>query len=204
MNKVCKCFHSREKNGDSYLQIGVNVYGKDTFVGPVFVSCVLWDSRIKYKLFDKPISKLKDSDIKHLKQIIEQDAITFSISKSSVYEIDKYSIDIATHETTLNALKHLMVNDEHKCLCYFINNECVNDVLKPYTYCLIKSDSMISLKIAKLLSYCYYYNWLKTYDLNGLYNWKKNGGNLSVDHIIAIKNNGISPYHRKISIQNSI
>ena len=188
------------------LQAGIDEVARGCLAGPVYAAAVIWpdefdDEDEKIILRDsKKLSKKKRS---FLRDYIEENAIDFSVAYESNKEIDKTNILKATHKAMHTAVRNLNVKpdelivDGNLFTTYF---DEFGDII-PHE-CFIKGDDKFqSISAASILAKVYHDEYIEKLleeepELE-IYDWKSNMCYGTKKHIDAIKNNGISKYHRK-------
>lgn len=182
------------KHSNYTYECGTDEAGRGCLAGPVTAAAVILPDDFKNEILNdsKKISELK-RDI--LRPIIEDGALCFGVSHVFQEDIDKINI--------LNAsilAMHLAI-DTLKTTPEFIIVD--GNKFKPYKSIayetIIKGDGKyLSIAAASVLAKTYrdaYMN--KIHEEFPMYNWKKNKGYPTKEHRDAIKQFGITKYHRK-------
>jgi len=186
------------------LEVGIDEVGRGCLAGPVFTAAVIWpkDLDCKYECEIKDSKKLSKKKRKFLKDYIEENAISFSIGYKDNTIIDKYNILNATHMamhdaiTNLNIIPELLLVDGNSFNPYYYKNELIEHI------CIVEGDNKyISIACASILAKEYHDEYIKKLvednsDLNK-YDWNNNVCYGTKKHIDAIKQYGITNYHRK-------
>jgi len=176
------------------LIAGCDEAGRGCLAGPVVAAAVILPKKFKNSLLnDSKLLSEKKREI--LKSIIEEQAHHYSIGIVSNIEIDKINIlnasFLAMHRAidSLNIIPELLLIDGNRFNAYKnINHKCI-----------IKGDGKyLSIAAASILAKTYRDNLMKKIDVEfPYYSWKNNKGYPTKQHRDAIKNIGISKYHRK-------
>ena len=187
------------------IEVGLDEAGRGCLSGPVFAAAVIWPRELeincnKFQLNDsKKLSKKKRN---LLRKFIEENAIDFSVSYCDNIEIDKINILKATHKTMhkcidkLNITPDLLLVDGNLFTPYKINGENIDHI------CIIKGDGKYSsISAASILAKTYHDDYIedllqKNPELEK-YGWETNMCYGTKKHFDAIKNFGITNYHRK-------
>jgi ribonuclease HII len=191
-------YHNKE-----LLEVGVDEVARGCLFGRVYAAAVIWpqepppDTEFYPPIRDsKKLSPLKREQ---LKDFIEANAIDFAVAYATETEIDKINILAASQLAMHRALDkirkkvdfdHILVDGN-----YFIP-------YYTYTYNTFEKgdDKFYSIAAASILAKVYHdkyiqdltndYPELKTYDIHN------NMGYGSSKHMEAIKNNGVTQFHR--------
>ena len=176
------------------LECGTDEAGRGCLAGPVTVAAVILPDNFKNKILtdSKQLTKKKRN---LLKDIIEQEAISFGITHVMMEEIDKINI--------LNASilgMHLSIDKLLKKPQFIAID---GNKFKPYRdipfECVIKGDGKyLHIAAASVLAKTYRDAYMeKLHEEFPMYNWKQNKGYPTKEHREAIRKYGITPYHRK-------
>lgn len=204
MSNINKLFSFDKQYNCKYI-LGVDEAGRGPGAGDVFAACVCFD--IENKELLKNLKKLNDSkklspNVRNeLYKIIVSNSF-YSINKTSVIEIDKYNILNATFMAMEKSVKSVISQ---------INPDNINDMiilvdgnkkiknLDLNMHSIIKGDSKsASIAAASVLAKVSRDNYMIKLDEEyPNYNWKKNKGYLTKEHLNAIDKYGMVKYHRK-------
>ena len=186
------------------LEVGIDEVARGCLAGPVFTAAVIWpkDLECEYQNEIKDSKKLSKKKRKSLRDYIEYNAIDFSVSFNDNTIIDKYNILNATHMTMhksidkLNIIPELLLVDGNTFKPYYYNNNIIEHI------CIIEGDNKyLPIACASILAKVYHDEYIENLlnnnkDLNK-YDWGNNMCYGAYKHINAIKEYGISKYHRK-------
>lgn len=176
------------------LECGTDEAGRGCLAGPVTAAAVILPLTFKNKLLNdsKQLSE-KNRDI--LKPIIEQQSISFGVQHIFESEIDTINILNASIKamhgaiSTLNPIPEYIIVDGNRFKPYHtIPHETI-----------IKGDSKyLSIAAASILAKTYRDKFMETiHEEFPMYNWKQNKGYPTKQHREAIKEFGVTKYHRK-------
>lgn len=176
------------------LEAGTDEAGRGCLAGPVTAAAVILPDCFNHHLLNdsKQLSK-KDRD--YLRKLIEDSAISFSVSHVCHQTIDQVNILNASILAMQEALNKLGVIPE------FIVVD--GNRFKPYQTipfaCIIKGDAtFMNIAAASILAKTYRDELMTAlHEEYPLYNWIANKGYPTSEHRWAIKNYGLSPYHRR-------
>ena len=172
---------------------GVDEVGRGSLIGPVYAAAVIINKPINKKLL-KDSKTLTKTKREILAKYIKQNSI-WAIGKASVKEIEKINI---LHASLL-AMKRAIRKLKKKPTLVLIDGNKLPDMknynLKP----IIKGDQKIcSISAASIIAKVTRDKIISTLSkkFKG-YNWGKNCGYGTKEHLKAIKNLGITIHHRK-------
>ena len=179
---------------DTFVESGCDEAGRGCLAGPVFAAAVILPKDYFHpKLNDS--KKLNARDRFILREVIESEAIGYSVSSVDESEIDQINILQASIKAMHKAISGLRRRPE---LLLIDGNKFSPFEDIPY-HCIIKGDSKYaSIAAASILA--------KTYRdeyMIGLsesfpqYGWEQNKGYPTLQHRKAIMNFGSTSHHRK-------
>lgn len=176
------------------LECGTDEAGRGCLAGPVTAAAVILKPDFKNSILNdsKQISE-KKRDI--LRPVIENEALCFSFSHIYPDVIDEINILNASILAMHNSIKTLKNTPE------FIIVD--GNKFKPFKEIphetIIKGDGkFLSIAAASVLAKTYRDEYMnKIHEEFPMYNWKKNKGYPTKEHREAIKQFGITKYHRK-------
>jgi ribonuclease HII len=202
------------KLGD--IEVGIDEAGRGCLAGPVQVAAVVWlkkesdEDRVKYDIRDS--KKLSRKNRKLSYEYIKSNAIAYSIKSGSHEMVDKYNI----LETT-KRIMHECVKDIEEQLKSHIPALTIDKILVDGTQfdtyfdddfecvphqCVISGDNIYkSIAAASILAKETRDQYMEKLVADNpeyeKYGWKKNMAYGTKQHIDAIKEHGITPYHRR-------
>lgn len=183
-----------KRYNNKILVCGIDEAGRGAFAGPVTVSAVILPKNY-YNPEIKDSKKLSDSKKNKLFDEIKEVALDYIIFDVNNNEIDDLNVLQATFLGMNRSIEKLVIKPK----IYLIDgNKFITK--KQITYkCIIGGDDIYqSIAAASILSKVHRDNMMKKID-NELpeFNWKKNKGYGTKEHIEKIKKFGLSKYHRK-------
>ena len=172
---------------------GVDEVGRGCLAGPVFSAAVILNEKINKK------------DIKDSKKISFKKRILLSkyIKKNSIYAIGSASVDEINKINILNAsllsMQRALNKLKHKPSIAYIDGPFIPKNVSIKCKAFIKGDEKVicisaASIIAKVSRDLFMIKLSKKYPK---YNWHKNFGYGTSDHLLGLKNYGITKYHRK-------
>ena len=172
---------------------GVDEVGRGSLIGPVYAAAVILNKSVNSKI-------IKDSKIvtKEKREIlfnyIKKNSI-WAIGKASVKEIDKINI----LQASLLAMKRAIKKLKKKPSQVLIDGNKIPDLKNYNLRAIVKGDQKIpSISAASIIAKVTRDNFIKTLaKKNKGYNWDKNFGYGTRQHLKAIKKLGVNKHHRK-------
>ena len=172
---------------------GVDEVGRGSLIGPVYAAAVILNNSIdKKKLKDS--KKISKTNREILEKYIKKNSY-WAIGSASKIEIEKINILNAS----LLAMKRAVRKLKKKPTLVLIDGNRVPEMKNYKLKSIIKGDQKISeisaaSIIAKVSRDRFVTNLSKNFKK---YNWAKNAGYGTKDHMLAIKEYGITKFHRK-------
>ncbi len=172
---------------------GVDEVGRGSLIGPVYAAAVILSKSINPKLLkdSKTLSKKKRE---HLSIFIKKNSI-WALGKASVKEIEKMNI----LQASLLAMKRAIQKLKKKPTIVLIDGNKIPE-LKNYKFkSIVKGDKKIpSISAASIIAKVSRDNFITTLSKkNKGYDWDKNFGYGTRQHLKALKKLGITKHHRR-------
>jgi ribonuclease HII len=176
--------------------VGVDECGRGPLAGPVVAAAVIWNPDLVHENnhLIRDSKKLTKKQREMLTDFIKDNAIDYSIAFVDNHVIDKINILNATHKAMHDALSGLRVDFDHILVdgnsfpCYKGKNHT----------CVVKGDNtFLSIAAASIIAKTTRDKYME--DLSKMfpeYKWGKNSGYGTKEHLEAIKEYGITDYHR--------
>lgn len=175
------------------IEAGCDEAGRGCLAGPVFAAAVILPKNFKCeKLNDS--KQLTEKQRYYLRPLIEREALSWALGIVTSHEIDKINILNASFLAMHRAIAQLSLSPEHLLID--------GNRFKPYPNiphtCIIKGDGKyLSIAAASVLAKTYRDDYMKQlHEEYPLYGWKRNKGYPTVEHRLAIRHYGTTPYHR--------
>ena len=172
---------------------GVDEAGRGSLIGPVYAAAVILDKSIKKKLL-KDSKSLTKSSREILSKYIKKNSM-WAVGKASVREIEKINI----LQASLLAMKRAIQKLKKKPAIVLIDGNKVPEIKSYKLKSIIKGDQKIpSISAASIIAKVTRDKMITSLGkkFKG-YNWDKNFGYGTQQHLKAIKNLGVTSHHRK-------
>ena len=175
-------------------EAGCDEAGRGCYAGPVFAAAVILPNHFFHSLLNDS-KQVKEKDRNELRWYIEQNALTYAVSKVDNIEIDKINILKASFKAMHLALDNLKLKPE----LLLIDGNRFLQYKKIKHHCIVKGDSKFaSIAAASILAKTYRDEFMQQLHHEfPMYDWNKNKGYGTLQHRKAIKQFGLSKYHRK-------
>jgi len=176
------------------LEVGCDEAGRGCLSGPVFAAAVIFNQNIDNELIDDS-KKMTEKNRLEQRKFIEENAFAYAVASVEPEKIDEINILNASILAMHLALEKLKVQPE------FIIVD--GNRFKPYKeiphQCIVKGDAKyMNIAAASILAKTYRDEYMeKIHQEFPQYDWKKNKGYPTKFHRAAIKEFGITDYHRK-------
>ena len=188
---------------EGIIEAGCDEAGRGCLAGSVFAAAVILPEDYHNELLNDS-KQLTEKKRYQLREIIEHDAIAWAVGVVTPDEIDKINILNASILAMHRALDQLKVRPEaiivdgNRFKPYFTTQGDSPSVQLPHTTIVKGDGKYLSIAAASILAKTYrddYMNRLaKEYPQ---YDWISNKGYPTKKHREAIRQYGITPYHRK-------
>lgn len=183
-----------EKYYRSPLEAGTDEAGRGCLAGPVTAAAVILPERFEHPFLNDS-KQLTEKQRFELKPIIEQEALGYGVCHVYPEKIDEINILNASILAMHKALEQLPTKPPF----IIVDGNKFKPFLNIPHECMIKGDGrFLSIAAASVLAKTYRDLYMKDIDKEfPVYGWKKNKGYPTIAHRNAIRNAGVSPYHRK-------
>ena len=178
---------------ESLIEAGLDEAGRGCLAGPVVAAAVILPKDYTHELLNdsKQLTK-KQRDIIRLD--IQRDAIAWKIAEVSNQDIDQINILKASMKAMHLCVDQLNIRPEHLLID---GNRFPNYPLIPHT-CIVKGDAkFMSIAAASILAKTYRDELMENLALTyPHYGWEHNAGYPTPKHKAAIREHGVTPFHR--------
>ena len=172
---------------------GVDEVGRGSLIGPVYAAAVILNKNISVKLL-KDSKSIKKKERETLSKYIKNNS-TWAIAKASKDEIVKINI----LKASLLAMKRAIKKLKKKPSKILVDGNKTPSMKNYNMKAIVKGDSKIpAISAASIIAKVARDNFITSLSKkNKGYNWDKNFGYGTKQHIKAIKKLGITKHHRK-------
>lgn len=176
------------------LEAGTDEAGRGCLAGPVVAAAVILPKDFSHPFLNDS-KQLSEKKRKELKPIIEAQSLAFAVSFVWQEEVDKINVLQASITGMHRAIAQLKTTPE---FIIVDGNKFKNYKEIPHKT-IVKGDSKyLSIAAASVLAKTYRDEYMEKIHLEySDYNWKKNKGYPTKEHREAIRNFGVTKYHRK-------
>lgn len=184
------------------IYVGCDEVGRGCLAGPVVAAVVIWNPELTndHPEYGHIVSQIRDSKKiskklrDELTEFIKSNSIDYSITFIDNVTIDSINILNATYKAMHESLDKLKVDFDHILVD---GNRFPKYKNKQHT-CVVKGDdTYICIAAASILAKTARDNFMTELDsMFPEYKWKNNMGYGTKAHIDAIRDNGITKYHR--------
>jgi ribonuclease HII len=175
------------------IEAGCDEAGRGCLAGPVFAAAVILDIHRPIIGLDDS-KKLSDKKRMYLRQEIEEKALSYGVAMLTNQEIDVHNILRASFMAMHKAIAKLTGEPE----LLLIDGNRFIPYKKIQHECIVKGDATYqSIAAASILAKTYRDDFMRNlHNEYSQYGWSNNMGYPTLAHREAIKNFGITPYHR--------
>lgn len=178
---------------EGLTEAGCDEAGRGCLAGPVFAAAVVLPPDFKDELLNDS-KQLKEKTRYELRTLIEKEAVAWAVGQVDHEEIDKINILNASFLAMHRAIEQLKITPQHLLID---GNRFKKHPSIPHT-CIVKGDSkFLSIAAASILAKTYRDDYMMQLSLQyPQYDWEHNKGYPTPKHRKAIKEYGVTPYHR--------
>ena len=176
------------------VEAGCDEAGRGCLAGSVYAAAVIFPENYQNEELNDS-KKLTDKHRKQLREIIQRDAVAWAVGIVTPEEIDKINILNASILAMHRALDQLKVRPEAVIID---GNRFKPYQSLPHTTIVQGDGKYLSIAAASILAKTYRDDYMdKLAEEYPQYDWLSNKGYPTKKHREAIRQYGITPYHRK-------
>jgi ribonuclease HII len=192
-----KCYENQLYQLNLNFIAGIDEAGRGPLVGPVVAACVILPKNVFIPEINDS-KKLSEEKREVLSEVIKKVAISYAIGIVDCEEIDKINILNATYKAMQIAISKIQQKID-----YLLVDAITIPQIEINQKAIIKGDSKsISIAAASILAKVERDKIMKEYHkIYPQYNFEKNKGYGTKEHIEALKKYGPCPIHRKTFIE---
>lgn len=175
------------------LEAGCDEAGRGCLAGSVFAAAVILPPDFHHPLLNDS-KQMSERQRNLLRGIIEQEALAWSVQEVTAARIDEINILNASIEGMNLAVEALSLRAEFLAID---GNRFRSQLGIPFQ-CVVKGDGKYAnIAAASVLAKTHRDEYMiRLHEEYPHYNWKSNKGYPTRDHRLAIREYGLSPYHR--------
>lgn len=175
------------------IEAGCDEAGRGCLAGSVFAAAVILPPDFHHPLLNDS-KQMTERRRNELRQIIEREALAWSVQEITAERIDQINILNASIEGMNLALKALNIKPE---FIVIDGNRFKTDLDTPY-HTIVKGDGKYAnIAAASVLAKTHRDEYMmRLAQEYPMYGWAKNKGYPTREHRLAIREHGLSPYHR--------
>jgi ribonuclease HII len=187
-SKLLSCFR------EGIIEAGCDEAGRGCLAGPVFAAAVILPPDFENEILNDS-KLLTEKQRFELRRVIEKEAVAWAVEAVSNEEIDEVNILNASFLAMNRAVQRLKIQPGHLLID---GNRFRPQTKIPFT-CMIKGDGRFySIAAASVLAKTWRDDFMtEIHNEFPKYDWKQNKGYPTKKHRNAIKNYGVTKYHRK-------
>jgi len=174
-------------------EAGCDEAGRGCLAGPVFAAAVILPDDFKNELLNDS-KQLNEKKRYQLRNIIEQQALSYAVAMLDNFEIDKINILNASIKAMHLALNNLNITPKH----IIIDGNRFKKYKQIDFTTVVKGDGKYAnIAAASVLAKTYRDDYMvKIHEEFPAYDWKTNKGYPTLKHRKAIAEKGTTPFHR--------
>ena len=175
------------------IEVGCDEAGRGCLAGSVFAAAVILPADFHHPLLNDS-KQMTEKRRDQLRKIIENEAVAWSVQEVTAERIDKINILNASIEGMNLAIKALSVAPEYIVID---GNRFYTDLTTPWR-CVVKGDGKYAnIAAASVLAKTHRDEYMmRLAEEYPMYGWAKNKGYPTREHRLAVRQHGLTPYHR--------
>ena len=176
------------------LEVGTDEAGRGCLSGPVVAAAVILPANFKHELLNDS-KQLSEYKREILRPVIEKEALAYGISFVHHNEVDQLNVLQASITGMQRSIRNMKIVPKY----IIVDGNKFRKYLNIPYQTIVKGDAKyMSIAAASVLAKTYRDDFMKKIHQEfPVYNWKKNKGYPTKEHREAIKEFGITKYHRK-------
>lgn len=184
----------KKQHSKFQFECGTDESGRGCLAGPVTAAAVILPKSFRNKLINDS-KKLTSISRFELRDLIEKKAICYSVHHIYMEEIDQINILNAS----ILAMHHCIDKLETTPEFILVDGNRFHNYKQIPHECIIEGDGKyLNIAAASILAKTYRDElMIQMHKEFPMYNWKQNKGYATLEHREAIKEHGITKYHRK-------
>ena len=186
--------HLLNQMEDGRIEAGCDEAGRGPLAGPVYAAAVILPPDFHHPLLNDS-KQMTERARETLRPIIEAEALAWAVEAVSAEEIDRLNILWASITGMQRAVRRLSVKPEFLLID---GNRFRPFDGYPYATVVHGDATYASIAAASVLAKTYRDEFMRKIALEyPQYGWERNMGYPTPEHIAAVKQYGLTPYHRR-------
>ena len=175
------------------IEVGCDEAGRGCLAGSVFAAAVILPADFHHPLLNDS-KQMTEKQRDQLRKIIESEAVAWSVQEVTAERIDKINILNASIEGMNLAIKALSVTPE---FIVVDGNRFKTDLTIPYRTIVKGDGKYANIAAASVLAKTHRDEYMmRLAEVYPMYGWAKNKGYPTREHRLAVRQYGLTPYHR--------
>ena len=176
------------------IEAGCDEAGRGCLAGSVFAAAVILPPDFHHPLLNDS-KQMTERRRNQLREIIEREALAWHVAEVTAERIDQINILHASIEGMNIALKALTTTPEYIIID---GNRFYTDLATPWRTIVKGDGKYANIAAASVLAKTHRDEYMmRIAEEYPMYGWAKNKGYPTREHRIAVREYGLSPYHRK-------
>ena len=176
------------------IEAGCDEAGRGCLAGSVFAAAVILPPDFHHPLLNDS-KQMTERRRNQLREIIEREALAWHVAEVTAERIDQINILHASIEGMNMALKALSITPEYIIID---GNRFHTDLTTPWRTIVKGDGKYANIAAASVLAKTHRDEYMmRIAEEYPMYGWAKNKGYPTREHRIAVREYGLSPYHRK-------
>ena len=176
------------------IEAGCDEAGRGCLAGSVFAAAVILPPDFHHPLLNDS-KQMTERRRNQLREIIEREALAWHVAEVTAERIDQINILHASIEGMNIALKALSTTPEYIVVD---GNRFYTDLATPWCTIVKGDGKYANIAAASVLAKTHRDEYMmRIAEEYPMYGWAKNKGYPTREHRIAVREYGLSPYHRK-------
>ena len=178
---------------EDLIEAGCDEAGRGCLAGAVYAAAVILPHDFKNELLNDS-KQLTEKQRYALREVIEREALAWAVGVVSSQEIDEINILKASFLAMHRAIDQLKLRPQHLLID---GNRFTKYQDLPHTTVVKGDGKYLSIAAASILAKTYRDDYMnQLHEEFPVYDWKKNKGYPTKKHRAAIREYGVTPYHR--------
>lgn len=175
------------------IEVGCDEAGRGCLAGSVFAAAVILPPDFYHPLLNDS-KQMTERRREQLRSIIEREALAWSVQEVTAERIDKINILNASIEGMNLAIKALSIKPEYIIID---GNRFHTDLATPWRTIVKGDGKYANIAAASVLAKTHRDEYMmRLAEEYPMYGWAKNKGYPTREHRLAIREYGMTPYHR--------